>query len=577
MQVFANTLKGAIQMNLARFLWKEHRTRAFLTIVFSLLHTGLNILILGWIGMYTSQMREPPFKWWVFFLLISGAVAAQTIAVLSIDRMSYETLSSLRERLVTKTMSSSLAALERIGKSRITTAFIDDIQRVSTSVRTCVGMARDLTFVLGIFAYLLWLSPKMMGAVAIVLAISASVFCWMRTRALRFAAFHTAMNDRAIRVFGDALEGIKQTKTSEYLETEVIRSIGASICEAERSGIRMGQSFTAGVQPSVLLYFIALLMLTYMRIDGEAGAGVVAVYVLGLLLVLNPLIGVAFSVEQISVARIYLSRIDALMSEIDVERQVIMGEREGRTVGDAMVSPVSTHAQAEIQIMELRNLSHRYQLGSRQEFALGPINLKVRAGECVFVIGGNGTGKTTLVKLLTGLYIPAGGEISINDVVIDDAKRRWLARQFSVVFNDLCLFESLANSEYDETLTSKGASLLTELHLDHAVVEGRTLLSQAASCSSGERRRIAMLLARLEDRSIYVFDEFAADQDPGCKDLFYNHLIDDLRRRGKIVFVITHDERYFNRADHILVLERGVAPRLRHNDSARLGSVVTAS
>jgi putative ATP-binding cassette transporter len=167
-----------------------------------------------------------------------------------------------------------------------------------------------------------------------------------------------------------------------------------------------------------------------------------------------------------------------------------------------------------------------------------------------------------LVKLITGLYVPNEGEILLDGRVLDEEQRSRLVGQFSAVFNDACLFESLSGSAFDHDLSLRSAPQLERLRLGHAISGQKSLLGQAGSCSSGERKRVALLLAAAEERPMYVFDEFAADQDPSCKDLFYRELVPELKSRGKIVVVVTHDDRYFSQADHILEFERGVAPRL---------------
>ena len=80
--------------------------------------------------------------------------------------------------------------------------------------------------------------------------------------------------------------------------------------------------------------------------------------------------------------------------------------------------------------------------------------------------------------------------------------------------------------------------------------------------SQGQRRRLA-LTAYLEDRPIYVFDEWAADQDPQYKEIFYKTLLPDLCKRGKLVVVITHDDRYFHLGNQVIKLEDGKAVEYR--------------
>jgi putative ATP-binding cassette transporter len=75
--------------------------------------------------------------------------------------------------------------------------------------------------------------------------------------------------------------------------------------------------------------------------------------------------------------------------------------------------------------------------------------------------------------------------------------------------------------------------------------------------SQGQRKRLALLTAYLEDRPIYLFDEWAADQDPHFKNVFYRELLPALRARGKTVFVISHDDRFYDVADRLIKLDYG--------------------
>jgi putative ATP-binding cassette transporter len=171
------------------------------------------------------------------------------------------------------------------------------------------------------------------------------------------------------------------------------------------------------------------------------------------------------------------------------------------------------------------------------------------------VTGGNGCGKSTLVRLLTGLYRPAGGVIRCNGAVVDDGNRDAYRQHFSVVFADFYLFDRLFGMQAGER-SAEIERHLALLGIEHKVrVRGDRLSTTALS--SGQRRRLALLTAYLEDRAVYVFDEWAADQDPTYKQIFYTRLLPELKARGKCVVVVTHDDRYFECGDRVLRLESG--------------------
>jgi putative ATP-binding cassette transporter len=192
---------------------------------------------------------------------------------------------------------------------------------------------------------------------------------------------------------------------------------------------------------------------------------------------------------------------------------------------------------------------------SDSRFVLGPVNLKFAPGEVVFVVGGNGSGKTTLAKLITGLYAPEKGGIIIDGEPITDVNRESYRQLFSVVFSDFYLFESLLGFQSPEG-DERAREYLGRLNLDHKVKVTNGKLS-TIDLSQGQRKRLALLTAYLEDRPIYLFDEWAADQDPSFKELFYLHLLPELRDKGKTVFVISHDDKYYHVGDRTIKLEYG--------------------
>ena len=185
--------------------------------------------------------------------------------------------------------------------------------------------------------------------------------------------------------------------------------------------------------------------------------------------------------------------------------------------------------------------------------------------ELIFIVGGNGSGKSTFAKLITGLYIPETGEIRLDGKSITDQNLEWYRQHFSAVFSDFYLFERLLGlSRYN--LNTQAQKYLQQLHLDHKVQVNDGVLSTTA-LSQGQRKRLTLLTAYLEDRPFYLFDEWASDQDPFFRDIFYKQLLPDLKQRGKTVLVISHDDRYFHLADRVIKLDYGKIEYDRHNQN----------
>jgi putative ATP-binding cassette transporter len=206
--------------------------------------------------------------------------------------------------------------------------------------------------------------------------------------------------------------------------------------------------------------------------------------------------------------------------------------------------------------LELCDVAFAYhRAGEIHDFIVGPVNLSLVPGEVVFLVGGNGSGKTTLVKVLAGLYAPASGQVRLDGETITDANREHYRQHFSAVFADFHLFDRLLGLESTQ-LDEHAKKYLAQLELDH-VVEVKGGILSTTKLSQGQRKRLALLTAYIEDRPIYIFDEWAADQDPFFKRVFYHNFLPELKARGKAVLVISHDDRYYNVADRIIRLDCG--------------------
>jgi putative pyoverdin transport system ATP-binding/permease protein len=286
----------------------------------------------------------------------------------------------------------------------------------------------------------------------------------------------------------------------------------------------------------LLFGFVGLTLFVLARLF-HADAHVMSGYVLVFLYLIMPVEGLLAALPAIGSARIAFERIDQLEAALPPE-------------------PTSTAQNAAaFKSLTLEGVEHRYLRDAEDGFfTLGPIDLTFRAGELVYLVGGNGSGKTTLAKVLVGLYAPEAGRIVIDGKAVDDHCRAAYRQLFSVVFSDFHLFDSLLGLPAHSEAAAR--ALLAALQLEHKVRIENGRFS-TLDLSQGQRKRLALLVALLEDRPFYLFDEWAADQDPAFKDVFYRVLLPQLRMRAKTVLVITHDDRYFELADRIIKLDGG--------------------
>jgi putative ATP-binding cassette transporter len=288
----------------------------------------------------------------------------------------------------------------------------------------------------------------------------------------------------------------------------------------------------------ILLGLLIFLMPAVTSVDMKTLTG----FTLALFYMLIPLGDIIAFFPSLARANIAMDKIESLSVSLSA------------LTNDADSTPPA--AVIPFEQLELAGVTHSYHRESENKnFILGPIDTVFRAGELIFLVGGNGSGKTTLAKLICGLYTPESGTIRLNKEPVTDETRDSYRQLFSVVFSDFFLFENLLGLDHQQ-LDATASDYIRQLQLQHKVQVKDGALS-TIELSQGQRKRLALLTAFLEDRPFYIFDEWAADQDPFFREVFYLQLLPELKAKGKTVLVISHDDRYYSLGDRIIKLDYG--------------------
>lgn len=531
-------------MNLLRFLSRRARRPIAAAVLAGLLG---GIASAGLIAVINAALAQPGAPAYAPLLAFAGllgvTVIGTTVAGWLSARLAAQAVFDLRLHMSRRVLSLPLRHLEQAGAHRVLVALTEDVQSLSQALPAVPAIGINLIVIGACLVYLAWLSPLVFLFVGGLLLVGILGYQRVVVRATRYLDAARVAEDGLFKHFRGLIFGITELKLHRarrvaFLEQELAPD--AETCR--RRGLSGMTLFVLAEGLGTLLFF-ALLGALLFALPSVAAMPptIVSAYVLTMIYLTGPLDTVLHLFPYLSKAAVALDKVESL--GLNWERNDVEPEP----------SPANF---APWRRLELIGVTHRYRCEhADDEFTLGPIDLRLDAGELVFLVGSNGSGKSTLARVITGLYPPESGEVRVDGVTVTDAERGAYRERFTMVAADFYLFERLLGLS-NADLVGRAGQYLELFQLAHKtrIVDGRL---STVDLSHGQRKRLALLVAYLEDRPVYVFDEWAADQDPAFKAIFYTQLLPDLRDRGKAVLAISHDERYFHVADRVLRLDYG--------------------
>ncbi len=520
---------------------------------------------------YALSQGQAPLLALAFVVLVMLVLITSVLSQVMLTRLSHQAVFQLRMRLLRQILASELSHLEALGNARLLAALTEDVQAITNAVYLLPLLSIDMAIVAGCLAYVGWLSWVAFLLVIAVAVVALSSIHWLFDRGERWLDRAREEEDHLFQHFRAATEGVKELKLHADRRVAFLREeVEPTAVNFRRYNIRGLTLFAAASSWGKLIFFFAIGFVLFalphfVVLSAQAISGYVLVFVYLIVPMENISNGFPFVIR----ANVALRKIERLglwlnRPEPATPVQPAAAWSELRLAG--VVYPYRGQAvdKSVDQTVDGNPPNADLNTGPNTEpdtdsedryFTLGPLNLVFTPGEVVFIVGGNGSGKSTFAKLLTGLYLPIAGTLSLNHQPVTAANREGYRQYFSAIFADFFLFERLLGLE-PTNLDDRAQGYIRQLHLEHKVTVKAGRLSTTA-LSQGQRKRLALLTAYLEDRPIYLFDEWAADQDPLFKDLFYKEFLPQLKAQGKTVFVISHDDHYFHLGDRIIKFDNG--------------------
>ena len=477
-----------------------------------------------------------------FIGLVLAVLVFQVVASTLFERLSQQAHAVLRRHVSQQVLRADYSQLEQVGSARVQSALSEHCLKVAEFFVRLPAVVVNGIIVFGCMAYIAWLSWEIFLISLAVLGLGSIGYHLVHLKAIRYLNGAAKEQDRLFDHFRALVDGAKELRLHSAKRQRFEEHVLGESIEKVRQQRTVGMSVfvISTAWGNFLVYAFIGLVLFALVADSPDRNQILTSFALVFIYMIAPLENLLKALPAANVAKASAQRIEA------VTRELAGSEDKGAELP----------RQQGFQRLELQGVTHKfYHERSDDMFTLGPVNLSFKPGEIVFLVGGNGSGKTTLAKLLLGLYQGDQGNILLDGQAVTPESIEGYRQNFSAIFSDFYLFEQLLDIPSDE-LDAAANQLLTKLQLNHKVHVSKGAFSTRA-LSQGQRKRLAMVVAHLEQRPFLVFDEWAADQDPVFKEVFYRQLLPELKAAGKTLFVISHDDKYFDCADRLLRMEHG--------------------
>lgn len=479
----------------------------------------------------------------LFIAACLGFIVAKSYALNLVTFVVENMIDGWRARVVGAMRHMDLASFERIGRDRISLVMTRELQVLSSAGPSIVHAATTSIMLVVTSLYVAGLSLLAFLAIVLALATAVQLYRLSQARTRGLVDQYMAAESAFSASFNHMLNGFRETKLSSARSDDLYVNYARSNSElATNFKIDAGRRMALGDNVINLVFYMLVGFIVF-----------VLPYSVGSAQTAGKLINVVlFAVGAVELVVRGLPMMDRSGVAIDTLEQLERDIRSGVIQDERRPSP----SPPGFETIDLRDLVYSHHAPDGEaSFVVGPIRLTVRRGEVVFIVGGNGSGKSTLLMLLTRLYEPERGHIVWDDEPVDARNARDYRHLFSAIFSDFHLFDRLYG--FPQTPDDTVEALIDEYEMSGKVGFSKGRFS-TLDLSTGQRKRVALAVAVLEDRPVLVFDEWAADQDPRFRRYFYETLIPAFRDAGKTVIAVTHDDRFFSTADRVLVMDAGM-------------------
>ena len=470
-------------------------------------------------------------------------------------------LQRIKIRVSEKVERAELEQLEHIGIAEISDRIMENMSVISESASRVANLLKSVCILIFAMIYLTRTSLPAFLMITMILGVGFSIYVSKQRQIKQYLLQAAQERLTFFDILMDLLHGFKEVKFSRRRGREVCRDIDASASSLRQATVKANQLFNDNAVFATSLFYSVLGAIVYvLPKHATVDSATLSSLVVAIMFIWGPIVNITGGYPAYIRSDVALDQLDALEAKLDaaVHKAMDAGQAEDPW-------------QGRIDRIEAQELEFEYPLeDGKGSFRIGPINLAIAPGEVLFIVGGNGSGKSTLVKVLTGLYPCSDGVLRVNDIPIRPKNVAAYREMISAIFADFHLFAKLygfldggaEDAVADAGRTAAGVSVAqVQRLLETMQLKGKTAFADgrfiSRNLSTGQKKRLAMIVALMEDRPLYVFDEWAADQDPEFRKYFYEELIPTLKKNGKTLIIVSHDDRYFYCGDRVVTMEYG--------------------
>ncbi|MGB3180590.1 MAG: cyclic peptide export ABC transporter [Cyclobacteriaceae bacterium] len=505
----------------------------------------------------------PEYDWALFAGLLLISIISTKVFQSYIVRLTQDILYDYELNLLEKLRFTSFFEYQKLGTQRVYTA-VNDVRVLSIAPEVLVIIVNSAVVILCALAYMCYVSWTA-GLAMIGIMIAVLTFYMIRNKHIRKDLNQVRdLQDTYHKYLLDLLNGFKEIKMSIIRNDNMFNKfLKLNRNQAKGLGKRAAMRYLDNELIGRYSWYIALgVVIFVMPLVVEMSAAEYVPFIVVVLYLMGPLSSLVGIVTHINNIHIAVDRIEKVEGEINARANLSLQH------GDL------TEINSTFESLCFEDVIFEYfDENENKTFKLGPINLKIHSGESLFITGGNGSGKSTFINILTGLYRPTSGTITLNGHTITPERYANYSNQFSAIFTNNYLFEENYNGFELSRENEEFMSYVEMMKLDEILRINEENARIDTGLSKGQGKRLAMIYALMERRQLIVLDEWAAEQDPVFRAYFYQVIIKKLQQMGKTVIAVTHDDYYFQNCDRLLRFDYGkIAQDTKMNSHKEMAS-----